>query len=180
MTCAICAMSRHYKVVYRQYGQFSCVGCCKFWKKFLESPQRYKCEGTGECWSTGSLKLKLKCDACRAKKCFDTYTHSDRNALTLQPFFQKKVVDTSNFKCMIEQAHITCPVCTGTYFYRSLQRRYGQFACVSCYRFIRAFLLAPARYVCDENGNCSLKQARRCKVGAKGANDNNNLKLDFL
>lgn len=46
----------------------------------------------------------------------------------------------------------------------SVQRRYGQFTCVTCYRYFRTFLLKPKRYACPTLGQCPLNVRTRCRA----------------
>lgn len=48
--------------------------------------------------------------------------------------------------------------------YYSVQRRYGQFTCVTCYRYFRTFLLKPKRYACPTLGSCPLNVRTRCRA----------------
>lgn len=70
----------------------------------------------------------------------------------------------TNGTCTIKSGYITCPVCTCTKFYTTLQRRYGQFSCVGCYRFFKEFFVRPKRYYCETLGACPLDQRTKCKA----------------
>lgn len=69
----------------------------------------------------------------------------------------------TNGTCTIKSGYITCPVCSCTKFYTTLQRRYGQFSCVGCYRFFKEFFVKPKRYGCPQLGQCPLDQRTKCK-----------------
>lgn len=51
-----------------------------------------------------------------------------------------------------------------TRFYSCVQRRYGQFTCVTCYRFFKAFFDKPERYSCPNLGKCPLNVRARCRA----------------
>ena len=70
----------------------------------------------------------------------------------------------TNGTCTIKSGYITCPVCNCTKFYTTLQRRYGQFSCVGCYRFFKEFFVKPKRFGCPNLGSCSLDQRSKCKA----------------
>lgn len=69
----------------------------------------------------------------------------------------------TNGTCTIKSGYITCPVCSCTKFYTTLQRRYGQFSCVGCYRFFKEFFVKPKRYGCPNLGTCPLDVRTKCK-----------------
>ena len=69
----------------------------------------------------------------------------------------------TNGTCTIKSGYITCPVCSCTKFYTTLQRRYGQFSCVGCYRFFKEFFVKPKRYGCPNLGSCPLDVRTKCK-----------------
>jgi len=61
---------------------------------------------------------------------------------------------------------VTCEVCGLTKYYSHISRRYGVFSCESCAKFFYRYLLKPSKFVCANNGNCSLKidvPGGRCK-----------------
>ena len=70
----------------------------------------------------------------------------------------------TNGTCTIKSGYITCPVCSCTKFYTTLQRRYGQFSCVGCYRFFKEFFVQPKRFTCPNLGECVLDQRTKCKA----------------
>lgn len=70
----------------------------------------------------------------------------------------------TNGTCTIKSGYITCPVCMCTKFYTTLQRRYGQFSCVGCYRFFKEFFVQPKRFTCPNLGDCVLDQRTKCKA----------------
>lgn len=55
-------------------------------------------------------------------------------------------------------------MCNVTRFYSCVQRRYGQFTCVTCYRYFRTFLLKPKKYACPNLGDCPLNVRTRCRA----------------
>lgn len=59
---------------------------------------------------------------------------------------------------------MTCAVCNVTRYYSCVQRRYGQFTCVTCYRYFRTFLLKPKKYACPNLGGCPLNVRTRCRA----------------
>ncbi|XP_053203810.1 myb-like protein A [Panonychus citri] len=59
---------------------------------------------------------------------------------------------------------IRCPVCSNVRCYTTLQRRYGQFTCVACYRFFKEFFLKPTRFYCPSLGQCPLDVKSKCKA----------------
>lgn len=74
-----------------------------------------------------------------------------------------KSPNTSSESCT-RSGYITCPVCSTTRCYTTLQRRYGQFTCVACYRFFKEFFMKPTRYTCPYLGSCSLDVKTKCKA----------------
>jgi hypothetical protein len=60
--------------------------------------------------------------------------------------------------------YITCPVCNSTRYYTTLQRRYGQFTCVACYRFFKEFFLHPKRFECPTLTQCPLNVKNKCRA----------------
>lgn len=59
---------------------------------------------------------------------------------------------------------ITCAVCNITRWYSCVQRRYGQYTCVTCYRYFRTFLIKPKKYSCPNLGKCPLNVRTRCRA----------------
>lgn len=59
---------------------------------------------------------------------------------------------------------ITCAVCNITRWYSCVQRRYGQYTCVTCYRYFRTFLIKPKKYSCPNLGQCPLNVRTRCRA----------------
>lgn len=45
-----------------------------------------------------------------------------------------------------------------------MQRRYGQFTCVACYRFFKEFFMKPEIYTCQSLGKCRLNLKQKCKA----------------
>lgn len=50
--------------------------------------------------------------------------------------------------------YITCSICSATKYYSHVQRRFGQFACEPCSKFMKRFLRDPKKFTCYEAGNC--------------------------
>lgn len=48
VTCAVCDITKFYASVQRRYGQFTCMGCAKFFGRFLLKPRRYFCPNLGK------------------------------------------------------------------------------------------------------------------------------------
>ncbi|RWS31076.1 nuclear receptor-like protein [Leptotrombidium deliense] len=63
-----------------------------------------------------------------------------------------------------KSGYVNCAVCGVTRFYSCVQRRYGQFTCVTCYRYFRTFLLKPKRFSCPNLGSCQLNVRTRCRA----------------
>ncbi|XP_074605129.1 uncharacterized protein LOC141858321 [Brevipalpus obovatus] len=63
-----------------------------------------------------------------------------------------------------KSGYVNCAVCGVTRFYSCVQRRYGQFTCVTCYRYFRTFLLKPKKYSCQNLGECLLNVRNRCRA----------------
>lgn len=63
-----------------------------------------------------------------------------------------------------KSGYVNCAVCGVTRFYSCVQRRYGQFTCVTCYRYFRTFLLKPKKYSCSNLGECLLNVRNRCRA----------------
>ncbi|XP_053213114.1 uncharacterized protein LOC128396542 [Panonychus citri] len=63
-----------------------------------------------------------------------------------------------------KSGYVNCAVCGVTRFYSCVQRRYGQFTCVTCYRYFRTFLVNPKKYSCPSLGECLLNVRTRCRA----------------
>ncbi|RWS25676.1 nuclear receptor-like protein [Leptotrombidium deliense] len=70
VTCAVCNITKFYASVQRRYGQFTCMGCAKFFGRFLMKPRRYYCPNLGCC----PLDTSPRCKACLLLACINTYT----------------------------------------------------------------------------------------------------------
>lgn len=94
-----------------------------------------------------------------------TLSHRDNCSNTHCSHEADVKIETSgtNGTCTIKSGYITCPVCSCTKFYTTLQRRYGQFSCVGCYRFFKEFFVKPKRYGCPNLGTCPLDVRTKCK-----------------
>ncbi|KAI1277772.1 hypothetical protein HDE_14586 [Halotydeus destructor] len=107
---------------------------------------------------------------CQSKTAHSTGRSGSKKSIAGKPLSPSKVNDVkvqtagTNGTCTIKSGYITCPVCTCTKFYTTLQRRYGQFSCVGCYRFFKEFFVRPKRYVCPTLGSCALDQRTKCKA----------------
>ncbi|RWS21435.1 nuclear receptor-like protein, partial [Leptotrombidium deliense] len=69
VTCAVCNITKFYASVQRRYGQFTCMGCAKFFGRFLLKPKKYCCPTLGSC----PLNATPRCKACLLQACIDTY-----------------------------------------------------------------------------------------------------------
>ncbi|RWS24988.1 nuclear receptor-like protein [Leptotrombidium deliense] len=76
----------------------------------------------------------------------------------------KLVSSSTPTESCTRSGYITCPVCSSTRFYTTLQRRYGQFTCVACYRFFKEFFINPTKYSCTNLGKCPLDVKSKCKA----------------
>lgn len=47
VTCEVCHITKFYASVQRRYGKFTCMGCAKFFGRFLMKPRRYYCPDLG-------------------------------------------------------------------------------------------------------------------------------------
>lgn len=74
VTCAVCSITKYYASVQRRYGQFTCMGCAKFFGRFLIKPRRYYCTSLGSC----PLDLSPRCKACLLLACINTYNIDDK------------------------------------------------------------------------------------------------------
>jgi len=63
-----------------------------------------------------------------------------------------------------KSGYVNCAVCKITRFYSCVQRRYGQFTCVTCYRYFKQFFDKPERFSCPNLGKCSLNVRTRCRA----------------
>ncbi|KAI1303567.1 hypothetical protein HDE_02110 [Halotydeus destructor] len=52
--------------------------------------------------------------------------------------------------------YITCSICNATKYYSHVQRRFGQFSCEPCSKFMKRFLRDPKQYTCHEDGHCTI------------------------
>lgn len=50
--------------------------------------------------------------------------------------------------------YITCSICSATKYYSHVQRRFGQFSCEPCSKFMKRFLRDPKKYTCFDAGSC--------------------------
>ena len=71
---------------------------------------------------------------------------------------------SGNSSSNTKSGYVNCAVCGVTRFYSCVQRRYGQFTCVTCYRYFRTFLLKPKKYACPNLGQCPLNVRTRCRA----------------
>ena len=74
VTCAVCNITKYYASVQRRYGQFTCMGCAKFFGRFLIKPRRYVCPNLGSC----PLDISPRCKACLLQACINTYIIDDK------------------------------------------------------------------------------------------------------
>ena len=74
VTCAVCNITKYYASVQRRYGQFTCMGCAKFFGRFLIKPRRYVCPNLGSC----PLDISPRCKACLLHACINTYIIDDK------------------------------------------------------------------------------------------------------
>lgn len=58
---------------------------------------------------------------------------------------------------------ITCSICHATKYYSHVQRRFGQFSCEPCSKFMKKFLKDPKVFYCIGNGKF-LSAARRYRM----------------
>lgn len=76
VTCAVCNMTKFYQSVQRRYGQFTCMGCAKFFGRFLLKPKKYACPDLGSC----SLQVSPRCKACLLLACTQTYVIDEKRS----------------------------------------------------------------------------------------------------
>ena len=70
----MCNLVKFYASVQRRYGQFTCMGCAKFFGRFLLKPKPYYCPYLGSC----PLDIKVqRCKACLLQACINTYILDD-------------------------------------------------------------------------------------------------------
>ena len=74
VTCAVCNIVKFYASVQRRYGQFTCMGCAKFFGRFLLKPKRFYCPYLGSC----PLDVSPRCKACLLQACTNKYILDDR------------------------------------------------------------------------------------------------------
>lgn len=74
VTCAVCNITKYYASVQRRYGQFTCMGCAKFFGRFLIKPRRYFCPNLGTC----PLDVSPRCKACLLLACINTYNIDEK------------------------------------------------------------------------------------------------------
>lgn len=63
-----------------------------------------------------------------------------------------------------KSGYVNCAVCSVTRYYSCVQRRYGQYTCVTCYRYFKSFFDKPERYSCPNLGKCQLNVRNRCRA----------------
>ena len=63
-----------------------------------------------------------------------------------------------------KSGYVNCAVCGVTRFYSCVQRRYGHYTCVTCYRFFKGFFDKPERLACPNLGKCPLNVRTRCRA----------------
>ncbi|RWS04841.1 uncharacterized protein B4U79_16317 [Dinothrombium tinctorium] len=51
---------------------------------------------------------------------------------------------------------ITCSICNATKYYSHVQRRFGQFSCEPCSKFMKRFLKDPKIFTCMQTGSCQI------------------------
>ncbi|KAI1299988.1 hypothetical protein HDE_03653 [Halotydeus destructor] len=74
VTCAVCNITKFYASVQRRYGQFTCMGCAKFFGRFLLKPRKYCCPNLASC----PLDVSPRCKACLLLACINTYTIDEK------------------------------------------------------------------------------------------------------
>lgn len=74
VTCAVCNITKYYASVQRRYGQFTCMGCAKFFGRFLIKPCHYVCPNLGSC----PLDVSPRCRACLLLACISTYNIDEK------------------------------------------------------------------------------------------------------
>jgi len=74
VTCAVCNITKYYASVQRRYGMFTCMGCAKFFGRFLIKPRRYFCPNLGSC----PLDVSPRCKACLLLACINTYNIDEK------------------------------------------------------------------------------------------------------
>ncbi|XP_074596298.1 uncharacterized protein LOC141851450 isoform X2 [Brevipalpus obovatus] len=74
VTCAVCHITKFYASVQRRYGQFTCMGCAKFFGRFLLKPRKYCCPNLGKC----PLDATPRCKACLLLACIETYSIDEK------------------------------------------------------------------------------------------------------
>lgn len=74
VTCAVCNIVKYYASVQRRYGHFTCMGCAKFFGRFLLKPKKYYCPYLGSC----PLDVTPRCKACLLEACTNTYILDER------------------------------------------------------------------------------------------------------
>ncbi|XP_074602789.1 uncharacterized protein LOC141856395 isoform X2 [Brevipalpus obovatus] len=74
VTCEVCHLTKFYASVQRRYGQFTCMGCAKFFGRFLMKPRRYYCPNLGSC----PLNQTPRCKACLLQACINTYVIDEK------------------------------------------------------------------------------------------------------
>jgi len=79
VTCAVCSITKFYASVQRRYGQFTCMGCAKFFGRFLAKPKKFNCPNLGSC----ALNTSPRCKACLLLACINTYTIDEKRKLVV-------------------------------------------------------------------------------------------------
>ncbi|XP_074603420.1 uncharacterized protein LOC141856962 [Brevipalpus obovatus] len=91
------------------------------------------------------------------------YPINDKFEPITQNISSQKITNASSESCT-RSGYIRCPVCEAVRCYTTLQRRYGQFTCVACYRFFKEFFMKPTRFTCPNLGECPLDVKSKCKA----------------
>lgn len=72
--------------------------------------------------------------------------------------------ETGSNNATTKSGYVNCAVCNVTRYYSCVQRRYGQYTCVTCYRYFKTFFEKPERYSCPNLGKCLLSVRNRCRA----------------
>jgi hypothetical protein len=92
-------MTKFYQSVQRRYGQFTCMGCAKFFGRFLLKPRKYSCPDLGSC----PLDSAPRCKACLLHACIRTYTVDENRMAILNANRPVRAVDNQPLQPLLIQ-----------------------------------------------------------------------------
>ena len=134
--------------------------------KFVNNPKHLKKTKPQEPFISSPFQLKFlkpadlsgsRAESDKLSKSISPQSNSSKGLLHFtHPVFNLKINQSISFSptglgCG-KPGYITCSICNATKYYSHVQRRFGQFSCEPCSKFMKKFLKDPKVYYCLANG----------------------------